>query len=586
MAINIQLGYKDYTDNLGIGLLDSRVTYTGFEYALFSIAIATSSVPTLTVNEYYRVDFIDGGGDVVVSGVYRYGGSYISGGNTILLFAYYGLAYLDTTATDATIYGSVDVVSTQNGISVKGEYVTTIDRDGYFIGPRRKFEGECIFTDDAYDVLMDLRCSSPYFYVWINLPCTGSTNQIELVYSFDKIAIDEGACKITATPDDKDITVPEEFKTNVNVMPGTGFSIYDWVTLGALATIPTGSPIIFTRMGYVGDVFNKLIGVSKAKVYGFRSTLLNINDPGDYTYTTVETFADYSLSGVTGHSFNLFLTGLSNMLNPNGSNPQTVLMMNLEGLLTNLCKMYNALYFIDSDGYIRLEHLEYFDNIGSAISDFTTVNKMTIIRKDSQVKKFTLEHTYMYSGTIVHAFADAYLISSLQNGQFDSQDEIKLEKLATDLQTLLKMNDGTWAGDKWPNNKDDSYFITVLGDSGNATPPVNEQYSDTLHTGWDYLIRMYHRHNVPYSVIYGPKAATRNGKTYVSEVVDDIEAILPASLKPDIEVSGIALQNCCESTIEIGDYLPTSQGNAIISEYRYDLLTNVATIKGKLRQCP
>jgi hypothetical protein len=69
-------------------------------------------------------------------------------------------------------------------------------------------------------------------------------------------------------------------------------------------------------------------------------------------------------------------------------------------------------------------------------------------------------------------------------------------------------------------------------------------------------------------------------------VIDEVQSVTPNSFAPDVEIEDLVITNCCTPSIEYGDYIPTNMGNLIITEYRYDIFTNAATIKGKLRLCP
>ena len=589
MGISVQLGYKQYTDNLGSGTLDLRVTFTSLDYALFSVTIPTSSAPILTNFQYYKVAFTDLSGNVLDEGVYKYGGKAVLGSNTIFYFAYYGMVYVNSLAVEAEIYDAVSVITTESGISVQGELVTTYEREGYYVGKRKQFDGDITLTGDAYDSLFSIRCQVPYFYIWINVSCSTGNEIIELQYTFDKVEFDELSCKVIAKPNEMDFLIPDEFKNEVNVIEGT--NEYD-ATVSTLSsgfenTIPTLATVGLNYWHYIAEVMDRLIAVSKAKVVGFRSTLLNVNDPLDYTYTNIPTFADYALS-VPNYTYYLFISGITDVIRPNVSGNQTVLMMTLEDLLNNLSKMFNGLYTIDSDGYIRFEHIEYFNSLGSAMSDdLIEVKKYSLTRGTPQAKRFEYGHTYFYNGTKIHAFGVGYQIFGLNDGQFDKEEIIKIEDCATDFVTALKMSDPTWVGGTWPVNDDKKYFISVGAILNGTTPPNTTTICLTAyHLGWDYLLNNYHKDDIPYSTLYNPPEPVRNGRSPASDVIDEVQSVTPNSFAPDVEIEDLVITNCCTPSIEYGDYLPTSLGNLIITEYRYNIFTNAATIKGKLRLCP
>jgi len=592
VAISVQLGYKQYTEELGSGSLDSRVSFTGLDYALFSVTIPTASAPTLVPFQYYSVTFESVGGDVYDQGVYMYGGKSTSGSDTIFYFAYYGMAFIDTLGTQATIYDTVDVISTESGISVVGEFVTNYQKEGYFVGKRQQFDGEIKLTGDAYTTLLDIACSVPYFYIWITVNCDSGSQLIELQYEFNDVEFDSIGCSVKAKPVEDKMVIPDEFKIPVNIKEGaieygsTGSSL----SSDFRSTIPTAVSLDLADFQYIGDVMNKLISGSKAKVVGFRSTLLQVNDPGDYTYVNIPTFADYDL-GVADYTYYLFLAGMSDMMRPNVDS-QTVLMVTLDDLLNNLSKIYNGQYTIDDDGYIRFEHIEYFNSLGSSVYDnVVSVTKYSLTRGTPQARRFEYEHRYEYDGTEVHAFGVGYQIFGINDGQFDDVDVIKIQDCGTDWVTALKMNDPTWVGATWPADNVNKYFLTVgalyLGSRPPDPPSGLVSISNTAyHLGWDFLLNNYYKDELPYSKVYNPPDPVRDGRSPLSDVIDEVQSVTPNSFAPDVEIEDIKITNCCIPAIDYGDYIPTTMGNLRITEYRYNIFTNVATIKGSLRLCP
>ncbi len=594
MGISVQLGYKEYTNNLGSGTLDLRVTFTGLDYALFSVTIPTASAPILTNFQYYKVAFTDLSGNVLDEGVYKYGGKVVFGSNTIFYFAYYGMVYLDSLAVEAEIYDAVSVITTESGISVQGELVTTYEKEGYYVGKRKQFDGDITLTGNAYDSLIAIRCQMPYFYIWINYSCSTSNETIELQYTFDKIEFDELSCKVTARPDQMDFLIPDEFKNEVNVKQGV---TYRFATSGILGggynySIPTNAILAFYDFHYIGDIIDRMIAVSKAKVVGFRSTLLQINDPQDYTYTNIPTLGDYNLTipppYTADYTYYLYLIGMSDIMRPNVSGNQTVLMISLEGLLNNLSKIYNGLYTIDEEGYLRFEHIEYFNSLGGSVSDdIVELKNYSLTRGTPQAKRFEYHHKYFYNGTDIHAFGVGYQIFGLNDGQFDKEEVIKIDDCATDWVTALKMNDPTWVGATWPANDDKKYFLTIGAIENGLRPPNSFGFEPTsYHLGWDFLINNYYKDQIPYSKVYTPPLPVRDGLLPESDVIDEVQSVTPNSFAPDVEIEDLVITNCCTPSIEYGDYIPTNMGNLIITEYRYDIFTNAATIKGKLRLCP
>lgn len=588
MAISVQLGYKEYSNSLGNGDLDLRVSFTGLNYALFSVTIPTASAPILIQNQYYKVDFESIGGDIYDSGVYRFGGSTTFGGDTIFYFAYYGMVYIDSLATNATIYDSEDVISTESGIGVLGDLVSSFEREGYYVGKRKEFDGEITFTGDAYDVLTQIRCTHPYFYIWLTVSCDTGVEQIELQYDFNKVEFNELSCTVKASPDENKLQIPDEFKVDVNIkqIATEYYASTAYYTTGFTSSIPTSAALGFGDFNYIGDVFDMLISGSKAKVNGFRSVLLQVNDPSDYTYTNIPTLADYSLGPGT-FTYYMFLAGMSDMMRPNAS-PQTVLMINLEGLLNNLSKIFNGLYFIDDDGYLRFEHIEYFNSLGGSVSDeYITINQYKLTRGTPQSRRFEYEHNYFFDGTEIHAFSVGYQTFGLENGQFDEEEVIKIQDCGTDWVTVLKMNDPTWVGSTWPYDDTSKYFLTIGAVASGTTPPSVSYFSPTAyHLGWDFLLNNYYKDNIPYSVLYNPNDPVRTGLTPDSDVIDEVRQVQPNSFQPDVEIDELIINNCCVPTVEYGDYVATNLGNLKIDEYRYNVNTNVVKIKGKLRLCP
>ena len=166
---SIKIGYKDYTEFMANGTFTNGVSLTGLDYKLFYVSIPNANPqPLMITNRFYGVDFLGGGGGVLLKGVYRYGGKVTVGANTRYYFAYYGGVYISTTAVAADIYNGVNTVVPTEGVYANGDIVTSTEEIDYYIGTITYFEGEIVLKGDSYTNLIDAMCSYPYFYIWLD----------------------------------------------------------------------------------------------------------------------------------------------------------------------------------------------------------------------------------------------------------------------------------------------------------------------------------------------------------------------------------------------------------------------------------
>jgi hypothetical protein len=350
--------------------------------------IANPKLP-LVIGEYYRIVFGS------YEGRFRYNSFDNTGGTNEYTFKWNHMPLDFGSPVTAVIYNYSYNKTTVTDVDTSGGVEESVEIDDYFLSVKQQLNTDTVFRGDAYDIIIANYCDTTEFILFIRKRCADGWKEFRQTFKTSDMLFDTQTCVIVSkdAPNPEDIVGLLETEIDIITDTSTFYSIVNDVYTVKNATLPANAKIKFERLMWVNTIIEFIIAETRLPVQGFRSVLLNINNPADYTYTQVDTYADY------GNYYYLMIAALGDMVKPSASNKATKLSVSLKGLMSNLCKMYNGLYFVDDDGYLRLEHWEYIDNVGSRLFDtenFTVKQYEQLDDINISAKTFTYKHHFPY----------------------------------------------------------------------------------------------------------------------------------------------------------------------------------------------
>lgn len=382
MSLAYQIWIKQWTtlmDTIGVVDMSSSIVLDDS---------GSNPLLNLITGEYYKIVFNTG-----YEGVFRSVSS-TAGLDNEYVFAWNNMPLDFDSPVTAAIYQNSYSKTTVTDVDIQGKVSEEVKIENYFVSIEQSVDSNVLFRGDAYTLINDNYCDNTEFILFVRKQCTSGWREFELIFKVADLIFDTQACVITG----KDSPTPLNTKTllakefDVITTASTFYSITDSVYTTLNASLLRNYFIKFERLLWFNTVVEYLIQQSRLPVSGFRSILLNVNNPADYTYTQVDTYVDY------GDYYYLMMASLSDMVKPSASNVAKRLEVSLMGLLSNLCKMYNGLYFIDDDGYLRLEHWEYFENAGVRVfdTDTFTVSEYETLDEPPPAIKYTYKFNFPY----------------------------------------------------------------------------------------------------------------------------------------------------------------------------------------------
>ena len=117
------------------------------------------------------------------------------------------------------------------------------------------------------------------------------------------------------------------------------------------------TPVTYDDGRNFADVLTYVVKQTCGKVAGIKSDFLEINPPGDTPGYSA------GVNYVTGDDnviANLLVFQKSDFLNPDADESATIGEVSFEDLMNWVHTMFNALWFIDEDNYLRIEHYSWF----------------------------------------------------------------------------------------------------------------------------------------------------------------------------------------------------------------------------------
>lgn len=147
---------------------------------------------------------------------------------------------------------------------------------------------------------------------------------------------------------------------------------------------PLPNPTEYNTGRLFSDVCNKIVTSHCGVIQGIRSDFFEIDPPGDtYGYVPGTNY----VTGLDNKLANMMFIQLSDFIDPDADQPAFIGNMTFEQLAELWRKAFNAYWFVDADGYVRVEHISWFQRI-AAIDTTTTVNGNHIRNKGLKVFTF------------------------------------------------------------------------------------------------------------------------------------------------------------------------------------------------------
>ncbi|MFA5432851.1 MAG: hypothetical protein WC319_08275, partial [Candidatus Paceibacterota bacterium] len=254
-----------------------------------------------------------------------------------------------------------------------------------------------------------------------------------------------------------------------------------------------------TLRNVIGYILRDVMSPS-TKLPKYRSTFFD-NDPVPTSKLTVplpyddgKTFSDLVNEN--------YVTGETNLLSglyffpksevPEQSDPATKCMISFNELMDELHNIFNVYWYIDEDGYLRIEHDSWFEDNEVGI-DLTTLEGGKYINKIdktsyNETDRVSREHfSFPEAGGVDFIGRDIVYDKTRQE---DNQNDIR-SNVSTDMEYLLHNED----------EADSEGFAMVLTDAGFIVEEKGELSGVTIangHLSWANLHKRYWMHGRPY----------------------------------------------------------------------------------------
>ena len=241
----------------------------------------------------------------------------------------------------------------------------------------------------------------------------------------------------------------------------------------------------------LSEVGSALVLGACPSLSGMRSDFFEINPPGDTPGYVAGT--NY-VTGVASKINNLGLIQVSSFLTViSGTVEEIVSDMTLKQLLDALKIFFNCKWFVDDDGYVRIEHISWFQR---TVGIDTTIGSDNIRRNKSK-KQFKFDKQEIPLREKFNCVYQGYLDFVGKDIKYDSPcvnprktNTYTVPKFSTDLQNIR---------DKASDVNDFNSFILLARDSGDdVLSEVGELSGDTIenvHLGWANLHENYYKYH-------------------------------------------------------------------------------------------
>ncbi len=142
----------------------------------------------------------------------------------------------------------------------------------------------------------------------------------------------------------------------------------------------------YTRGHLFSDVFTRIVADTCPKIVGVRSDFFEMNPPGDTPGYVPNT--NYVTGDSPNKVKNMALFQKSDFINPTATEPATVAEITFDQFIKQICEIFWLDWFIDSVGFLRIEHLSWFNRV--ATKD-TTIGESERLNRGQKLFSFERE---------------------------------------------------------------------------------------------------------------------------------------------------------------------------------------------------
>jgi hypothetical protein len=237
----------------------------------------------------------------------------------------------------------------------------------------------------------------------------------------------------------------------------------------------------------------------------------------------------------------------SDFINPTASNPATLAEITFDDWIKQICEIFNADWFIDGDGFLRIEHVSWFNRI---VTKDTTTGRNALMNKNKRLFRFTREripvreqYNFMEQGNIDFVGKDIIYPPSCPDENLTNRHDVG--SITTDT-TFIQNN---------PTEISETGFVLIVRNPDDLSLIDQEVgvltglMHNNAHLSWANLHEAYHRHRRP--LIEG----NMNGAD------TEFVSAIPTKIQENVKYIG-----CCEDIQPRTDLIISALGNGEIAK--------------------
>lgn len=318
------------------------------------------------------------------------------------------------------------------------------------------------------------------------------------------------------------------------------------------------TPDSSTTQKPLGEVLGTLASLSCGSISGVKSDFFEINPPGDtpgyVAGTNYVTGAASQITNLRIQQISAFLTVLSDSVQDIYSD------LSLKDLLDSLKTTFNCKWFVDDDGYLRLEHISWFVR---AVNVNTTIGEHTI-RLNKSKKQFKFDRleipvrekfTFVYQGYLDFIGKDIKYSSACVN--LKKTVSYVVPKFSTDLRHVR---------DNANEFKDFNSFLLLACDGSDVVLSENGILSGESqlngHLSWANLHDNYYRHD----------------RFLISGMMNDAQTTFETAKKTQRQVP-VLFSGCCKGVNPMIDLVKTELGDGQIDKMSKENRDEIFTVE-------
>ncbi len=327
-------------------------------------------------------------------------------------------------------------------------------------------------------------------------------------------------------------------------------------TVVAKIIIP-GTTITYDRCRSFADVLDYVAKETCGQVVGIRSDFFNINPVGDSPdYVAGENYVTEAANQLN----DLLVLQKSDFLTPDSSNAATKGLITFKNLIADVCTLFNMGWYIDADGYLRIEHRKYFEAYQLQNSIDLTGERANNGQRLYEYDKTNLpqKETWAWMDEVSDDF-NGYPITYDPNCTDETQADksYRIENFTTDVDYMQ-------AG---PSEISSEGFVLIARsgtDAIQATSPVSGLVIN----------------NGPLAQVTLQPAYYKWGRVLIDGVMNGDATAFDSALHLR-KTKNLILKGCCQDFTFENSYAITPSGNCLIERVEQDPLKNIYTFNLK-----